>query len=668
MPLTSQLWSRITASDPGLLRLLLAARGTLSVLLTTLLCMLVAHLLAEPVIPFTAGLILSMLGPFFMREPSWQQRVITLLLLTVPAIVVAVATAFLDGDGRLGQIFFLLLVFVSYLLQGRSRRALGLGLTAVVAAYVGLYLQLPPSSLPLQMLSIVIAIPVVIVTGLVLLPLHPARALRRAVRAVHRRAAWVLSAAQDIRKGDPDAPARLQRRLSALNETALAADDILSLVEGGEREAVRIELINLELAVAWAIDALREAGPAASGEGSHWTHLALTEQRLRHGRWNDERHGRLNDERHGRWQDETSTGSDHADTPRLALAEVGRAAVTLGHAAAKLKPAALSAAPPPPAGPYAWIPAARVTLASALAIVGGAAISPNRWFWAVITTYVVFLGARSRGDAILRGAQRLGGTLLGLASGIALAWLLHGTTEGQAAIALLAVFGLYYTFTISYTLAMVCVTVLLGMLYGMLGAPLLPLLILRVEETAIGAIAAVLVAIFVLPARTRDQVGRSSAAAIRALAGVVASSRAALAGEQATPLVAVRAMDRQLADLRLALLPLTLGRSLLRSSEAARPLSSLLTCVRWARLLASASRPVSDDQTRATLLARAERLEQRITALAITPRDPTQLTTRTPPAPVLEGHAALAMSELERATDELAERLAVSTLGGFPLG
>jgi hypothetical protein len=93
MPLTSQLWSRITASDPGLLRLLLAARGTLSVLLTTLLCMLVAHLLAEPVIPFTAGLILSMLGPFFMREPSWQQRVITLLLLTVPAIVVAVATA-----------------------------------------------------------------------------------------------------------------------------------------------------------------------------------------------------------------------------------------------------------------------------------------------------------------------------------------------------------------------------------------------------------------------------------------------------------------------------------------------------------------------------------------------------------------------------------------------
>jgi hypothetical protein len=651
MPLTSQLWSRITASDPGLLRLLLAARGTLSVLLTTLVCMLAAHLLGKPVILFTAGLILSMLGPFFMREPSWQQRVITLLMLTIPAVGVAVATAFLDGDGRAGQVFFLLLVFVSYLLQGRSRRALGLGLTAVVAAYVGLYLQLAPSSLPLQMLSIVIALPVVIITGLVLLPLHPARALRRAVRAVHRRAAWVLSAAQDIRKGDPGAPARLQRRLSALNETALAADDILLLVEGREREAVRIELINLELAVAWAIDALREAGTAAPGEGGHWSHLALTEQRLRHGRWHDE----------------TSTTPDHADTPRSALAEVGRAAVALGHAAAKLRPAALSVAPPPPAGPYAWVPAARVTLASALAIVGGAALSPNRWFWAVITTYVVFLGARSRGDAILRGAQRLGGTLLGLVGGIALAWLLDGTTAGQATIALLAVFGLYYTFTISYTLAMVCVTVLLGMLYGMLGAPLLPLLILRVEETAIGAVAAVLVAMFILPARTRDQVSRSSTAAIQALAGVVASSRAALAGGPATPLVAMRTMDRQLADLRLALLPLTLGRSLLRSSEAARPLSSLLTCVRWARLLASASRPMADDQARATLLARADRLEQRIAALAITPRDPTQLAIRIPTAEAAEGHAALAMSELERATNELAERLAVSTLGGFPL-
>ncbi|MEJ1976746.1 MAG: hypothetical protein WDN49_12150 [Acetobacteraceae bacterium] len=61
--------------------------------------------------------------------------------------------------------------------------------------------------------------------------------------------------------------------------------------------------------------------------------------------------------------------------------------------------------PPLPPGPLAWRAAAQVTLASAVAMAGGLALSPNRWFWAVITAYVVFLGARSRGDAIYRASS-----------------------------------------------------------------------------------------------------------------------------------------------------------------------------------------------------------------------------------------------------------------------
>ena len=74
-----------------------------------------------------------------------------------------------------------------------------------------------------------------------------------------------------------------------------------------------------------------------------------------------------------------------------------------------------------PPGPLAWRLATRVTLAAGLAMAGGMALSPQRWFWAVMTVYVVFLNARSRGDTIYKGIQRLGGTLLGIGSGLVLA-------------------------------------------------------------------------------------------------------------------------------------------------------------------------------------------------------------------------------------------------------
>ncbi|MEJ1976745.1 MAG: FUSC family protein [Acetobacteraceae bacterium] len=117
--------------------------------------------------------------------------------------------------------------------------------------------------------------------------------------------------------------------------------------------------------------------------------------------------------------------------------------------------------------------------------------------------------------------------MAGLVGGVALAFLLDGHATLETGVIVIAVFGMYYLFTTSYTLSMFCVTILLGLLYGLLGADLEPLLMLRLEETAVGAVAAVLVAAFVLPARTRDQVRRSGATVLSALAEAVRSSRGA---------------------------------------------------------------------------------------------------------------------------------------------
>ena len=645
---------RAAASDPGLLRLLMASRGTSAVFLTTVAAVGLAHVLHVQPVEFAAGITLSLMAPFFMREPNRVQRQRTLLTLALPAAGAAVATTLLHGQGRLGDTFFLVLVFVGFLLQARSPRAIAIGLMAVIVSYVGLYLELPPATLPVQLLSVVVAVPVTWIACFVLLPIRQVATLRRTVRAVQGRAAAVLHDGGALAADDPASVRRLRRSLARLNEAALAADDQLALLYPVRSAPLRLHLMDLELAAARLAQLLLTAPAptlaAKQDDRRAAVRLRIHERRLRQGRWTP-RHTRI-----GEAKPRSQTAA--------ALADIARAASELGQAGAAL-PVAAPPAPvvPPPPGPLAWRVALRVTLASAIAMAGGMALSPQRWFWAVITTYVVFLNTRSRGDTVYKGVQRLIGTLLGLVAGLTIASLLAGDGRAESAVLLACVFGMYYLFLVSYTLGIFCVTVLLGLLYSQLGASVEPLLVLRLEETAIGAAAAILVAVFVLPLRTRDQVKQSGTGVLRALAAALGVCRRALAGEAgALPVPAMRAVDRQVADLRLALLPLIAGRFMLRRTESERPVPALLDCVHWARMLAVAC--LAPDPAAAERLGAIER---RLVALADGERPVPEVPADRPPAMPAKSAVTTALDRLEDATATLTERLAIGALHGFRL-
>jgi hypothetical protein len=656
LPLVA-LQEHLATSDPGLVRLTLAARGTLSVFLTAVAALLGARLLGAPLQEFAAGVTLSMMGPFLMRELTQRQRQRTLLTLMLSAGAATVGTALLHGHGPAGDSCFLVLVFLCFLLHPRSPRMVGVGLVAVVTSYVGLYLGLPPATLPVQLLSLVLATPVIAFACFVAVPLNPAATLRRTVAAAQGRAAQVLRSAGRI-TGEAPAPGgaikRLRRDLVRLNEAALAADDQLALLHPDGRDAVRSGLIALELAAARLIEALRAGTPGPR----HAMRLRLHGQRMRQGG------------RHA-----SAAGLLERGTLRATLVELGHAGHALGAAAQEIAPAweAPPAAGSPP-GPLAWRTAMRVTLAAALAMAGGMALSPQRWFWAVLTVYVVFLNARSRGDTIHKGLQRLFGTLLGIASGLVLATLLASSQVLQAAALLLSVFGMFYLFLASYTAGIFCVTVMLGLLYGMLGAAPEALLMLRLEETAIGAAAAILVAAFVLPVRTRDQVLRSGHAVLVSMLDVVRSSRQALSGVPgALPMQAMRQVDRQVADLRLALAPLTAGRLLFRRSTLERPVPALLDCVHWARVLAAASQGGAAPPHAAGLVGQAKQIEARLTELAGlatihagTGRPETSRPEAQPPG-VDPASAEAALARLAAAVETLAGRMEVGRQAGFAL-
>ncbi len=627
----------VLAADPGLVNLTLATRGTLAVFLSGWASVLVGRATGLAPFIFASGVTLSLLAPFFMREPTRRARQRTLLFLTLPTTASTLLTTLLHGRGPAGDACFLVVVFLCVLVAPRGPRMIGAGLTVVVTTYVGLYLELPPDTLPLQLLSIAAAIPLTALACFVIVPMNPVATLRHMVTAVQWRAARVLGDARRVADAGPAADralARLRHDLYRLNAAALLADDQLTLVRPEGREAMRATLLRVELATRRITLAVREAKPG----GRHALRLALHERRMRRGKRYVMPPERL-----------------ERDSLLGQLVELGHAVHALGQCAETMAPARDAAAPKLPPGPLAWRLAARVTLAAALAMAGGMALSPQRWFWAVITVYVVFLNTRSRGDTIYKGVQRLAGTLLGIFSGLVLATLLGGDPSLEAAALLLSVFGMFVTFAWSYWLAIFCVTVMLGLLYGMLGAPLETVLVLRMEETAIGAAAAMFVAFFVLPLRTRDQVLRSARGVLTALAASVRVSRDALLGlPEAAPAVAIRQVDRQVGDLRLALAPISARRALFRRAIMTPRAAELVECVHWARVLAAASQPGSDPDL-AGIAAKAEMVAQRLETLgagAVT----------LPVAPSLgEGRpgsaVALALERLGGAVDALAARM-----------
>ena len=165
----------------------------------------------------------------------------------------------------------------------------------------------------------------------------------------------------------------------------------------------------------------------------------------------------------------------------------------------------------------------------------------------------------------------------------------------------------------------------------------------------------------VLPVRTRDQVQRSGSGVLTALAKAVATCRDALAGQPgANPVPAMRAVDRQVADLRLAMLPLIAGRFMIRRTDIERPVPALLDCVHWARVLA-----VSVTSPDPVAAAQADRIERQLAALAAGERPtPALPAPRSTPA---FAPAQDALDQLERSTAALTERLAIGALQGFRL-
>jgi uncharacterized membrane protein YccC len=234
--------------------------------------------------------------------------------------------------------------------------------------------------------------------------------------------------------------------------------------------------------------------------------------------------------------------------------------------------------------------AVQVAVGSTLAIIGGELLSRDRWYWAVLTCWIVFLNTASTGEILVKGYRRLLGTVLGVLAGIVLAGAVGQHTWTAFALVLVFVFAMFYSAPLSYTLVSFFVTAALGLLYTLLHTYSLSVLVLRIEETALGAACGVIAAAFVLPVQTDRRTNELLATVLNRLGDVTHSAVDQLSGGPPAELLdEARDLDQALADLRAATQPLTHPVTPLRARrETARYVVALLeTCAYHARSLAA---------------------------------------------------------------------------------
>lgn len=632
----------VIGSDPGLLRLRMATRTTAALGLSLLALFILTKATGQPLTVALLGVVITMVASRSVNEPDPRQQRITMALLPLPAAVSITAAAVLAPHLVASDVVFVAVVFTAAYIRRFGARGRALGMVAFMSYFFTLYLHARLAELPWMIGAVAVGTVCTFVMSTYVMPDRPERVLRDTVRALRARMAIVIdTTAEAVRTGrlDERRRRRMRARTIRLNETALLVQsqiedkaDPATLWPGVTTEQLAPWLLDAELAIEWVATAGRRAAvlaceapdaipaPTRAALVDALTELArairLPEpDGLRRAA---DRAQRLLDEQRGPASDPAGDDSGATAVRRLALAIINaatatsdvRAIVDRATTGRPLDDAATSPAAPegdepdeateeePSTGlPPTTRQAIQVSVAASLAIVVGELVSPARWYWAVIAAFVIFAGTNSWGETLTKGWQRLLGTLLGVPCGVLVATLLTGHKTAALAGIFVCLFCAFYFMTVTYSLMTFWITTMLALLYGLLGQFSFGVLMLRIEETAIGAVIGATVAVLVLPTNTRTAIRIDTRAFLTSLSALIEVSAATMFGEadSASPSEQARQVGRDLQQFRVTAKPLLAGVAGLAGRRSIRRALRIFTaCDRYGRSLARSAEQYRD--------------------------------------------------------------------------
>jgi uncharacterized membrane protein YccC len=641
----TRLRDRLAASDPGLLRLTAGLRTVGAIALT----LAVLALLGADVTHLVAGAMAAMVATFAIREKQRGPQAVTLALGLPVALASVSLGALLNARVVVGDVFFVVLIFCAVYGRRFGDRGTALGLIGFQVYFLSLFVGATVSALPEVCGVITVAFVGSAVVRFAVVPATPAGILQRLRRAFRARLAQLISAQIHLLDAGPDdidkALEAVREGTARLHETALMiqarleegtpdestarlvqrriadaeiAAERLGLLLLSARSSERADTLTLHLPGAPAPSVGRLPAPDETTATLRRDLQALRELVLRAGAGDSGTAlAHLRNRLLGYRDEENLPVAPPAvqDVFR-AIGEAARAvlglrtaldgpqdesddtpATTRSREELDAEDAAIDAREETEGEEEltglrrpTTRAAVQVAVGSTLAIVGGELLSAQRWYWAVLACWIVFLNTASTGEILVKGYRRVLGTVLGVLAGIVLAGVVGHHTWTAFALVLLFIFAMFYTAPLSYTLMSFFVTAALGLLYTLLHTYSLSVLVLRVEETALGAACGIIAAAFVLPVRTDRRTNELLVTVLERLTDVTEGAVDQLSGGSAADLLdQARDLDQSLGDLRAATQPLTHPITPLRARrDTARYVVALLeTCAYHARSLAA---------------------------------------------------------------------------------
>jgi uncharacterized membrane protein YccC len=603
----AETWDRIIGSDPGLTQLRQAGSAVIAMASAIGIeygFALLTHAGAQAaLIAMLLGAIVAMMGSMALTGTGVWRKVGTAVFFPV-ALGVGMVIGVAVGDRTdlmLG--IFVVVMFAAVFVRRFGGAFFFYGFMGWMGYFFAAFLHATVPMLPGLLVNVAIASAWVLLLSITVLRTNPARTLRRVVRAFDARARAVTRACADLLNAfgaQERQRVRLRRRLNA-RQAGLA--EAALMVEGWSAEPGA-------LPPGWHASGLRRRLLDAQHLVEQMAHAATSftardgEFALATGRVAD-RLARRDDRGANLAAYELAEAAEAAGAdaagwwPARHFAAAALEFVALVKQAGKPAPRPASEAFQPavdlalgllpgspavaadvPARGARWNPLARldlvsrqaiqVAVAGGLAILLGRELSPTRYYWAVLAAFIMFTGTATRTETFLKGFNRVLGTLIGLLAAIGFAELTAGSTLGVLLVVNASMFFGFYLLTRSYAYMIFFVTIMVGQLYSVFHEFSPGLLVLRLEETALGAAIGFAVALFVTPLSTRDTVRSARDAVLTALADLL---RAAADRLDATDRVAdLDALSRALDDRmrRLALVARPLTRPLLSNALSPR--------------------------------------------------------------------------------------------------
>ena len=623
---------RALASDPGLVRLISAGRAVLAIATALGLELLLAEVTGRPpLIGLMLGAVLAMLSAFGVLDTTRAGQVVTICCLPLFLLAGMGLALAVDRHRTLSLATFVVVVFAAVVIRRFGPRFFICGMVGFLGYFFALFLRLRPEQLPDVLPAVALAIAWVVLLTVVLLPIRNDRVLRRMIWSFEARLSALADAAVRLHASPQgsaqrrDAQRRVRSRLVRLNETALVIDGQLgapsAVADDTRARTLRRAVFDGELAAAALVGGLGRLD-GSGGDAAYRRAAADLLDAVRDGRWTglDALAGRLTRD------PETPAAVRRLAADALVLAEVrtewADAAARPGGGDARpagpdFEPAVQlfggnlpgsastvarmhepdADAPAASRRPW-WLPrpslttrqAIQAALATAAAVAVGDALSTQRYYWAVLAALIAFTGTATVAETVTKAVNRTLGTLIGLLAAIPLVPLIGTNVVVVMLVIMASVFGAFYLLRVSYALMIFFITLMLGELYALLGSFTVNLMILRLEETAAGGAIGCLVAVLVLPTRTRAADREARRGLLTALATLLDAVDLRLrgAGGDDDLASAARALDAALHQALLIGRPLSRTWMVTPNPRGVRRLTSYTALVHHARHLARA--------------------------------------------------------------------------------